>query len=313
MEISQNFVAFSEYMNFTKSLFYTAQLHWTIANSAHVAARSKLGADHPIRRVLKPFLYNTGSINMNSALVLAPENGFLHRVSGFTYNGLTSALSVLYENYSYETLPDIIASKQLSDELEKQIPMCIDGRLIWDAFFRFFKRYVDFFYSDDNAVAINAELRDFWECVDLKGEFGSKKLYGLPKLTKTTLAEYLSHLAFNVTACHELNGNAIPYSISPKGGAMKIRADSNKADVQSYVQGLILIGLTGNPEPLLMENWAHLLPNYPEVTRLYIDLKHDLYEIMDRVDEANAIVPSPSRPRICQSFNPKYMACSVSA
>ena len=63
-----------------------------MSNSAHIASRSKLDADHPIRRVLKVFLYGTGSINMNATHTLAPENAFLHRMTGLTFDGFSSGL-----------------------------------------------------------------------------------------------------------------------------------------------------------------------------------------------------------------------------
>ena len=36
--------------------------HLTVANCAHIAARTTLNADHAVRRVLKVFLFNTGQV-----------------------------------------------------------------------------------------------------------------------------------------------------------------------------------------------------------------------------------------------------------
>ena len=113
---------------------------------------------------------------------------------------------MLNESFTYQTFPDFLASKNLTKEMEEQVPICTDGRPVWDAFFKFFKGYIDHFYPDENSVTIDVELRRFWTNVDLRGEFGAKKPYGLPKLSKKHLTEYLTHLAFSVTAWHELNG-----------------------------------------------------------------------------------------------------------
>jgi hypothetical protein len=286
--------------------------HWTVANSAHIAARTKLSDDHPIRKVMKVFLYRTGSINSNANILLAQDKGLLHRMTGFTYKGFSAGLSLLYEDFKYETLPEIIASKKLSKEMEEQIPLCTDGLPVWDAFLKFFESYVDFFYPDENKVTTDVELRRFWLNVDLRGEFNACKPYGLPKLSKKSLVDYLTHLAFTVTAGHELNGTIVQYLLTPKAGAMKLRPDKDEADIQTFIQDLILIGLTGAPQPKLMEDWSHLLPDESEVKTMYTNLKDDLVAIAVKVDEANETVPCPGRPKICQSFNPKYFETSVS-
>ena len=44
----------------------------------------------------------------------------------------------------------------------------------------------------------------------------------------------------------------------------------------------------------------------------YDELKKELGEIIKEIDEANANVPNPKRPIICESFNPKNLEVSVS-
>ena len=70
--------------------------------------------------------------------------------------------------------------------------------------------------------------------------------------------------------------------------------------------------MTGGTQPKLMEDWSHLLPDQPEIKKVYNDFKDELNEISKRIDEANATVPCSERPKICQSFNPKYLETSVS-
>ena len=53
----------------------------------------------------------------------------------------------MYEGFFYETLPDFIASKNLSPDLKEQIPLYTDGLPLWDAYLKFFENYVDFFYT----------------------------------------------------------------------------------------------------------------------------------------------------------------------
>lgn len=288
--------------------------HWIISNNADIAARTKLGANHPIRRALKVFLFRTGKINRASALGLAPEDSFLHRMTGLTYeDGLGKAFHWFAKAYKYETLPDFVEAKRLGT---LQIPLCTDALPVWNAFSKYFTSYVDTFYEEDDSVTSDMELAKFWECVDSRGNFGSPWKYGLPRLTRKALVDYLTHLAFNVTAWHEHVGNIITYLLPPNilhSFGFKLRPGIEVADVQALIQSLCIAGITGLRNPKLMSNWKHLLPrNNPRVEKAYNELMVDLQKISEDVDTANATAPCPNRPRICQTFNPKFFETSVS-
>ena len=53
---------------------------------------------------------------------------------------------------------------------------------------------------------------------------------------KDNLIEYLTHLAFNVTAWHEIVGTLTQYVIPPNGFGFSIRPGKAVLDVQSFVQ-----------------------------------------------------------------------------
>ena len=80
------------------------------------------------------------------------------------------------------------------------------------------------------------------------------------------------------------------------------------------VQDLLLVALTGMRNPLIMSNWKHLLPNHPEVHRLHGELMDDLQKIVEEVEALNAVagLNNVARPRVCQTFNPRYLETSVS-
>ena len=63
---------------------------------------------------------------------------------------------------------------------------------------------------------------------------------------------------------------------------------------------------------MIMSNWKHLLPKHPEVNRLHDQLMEELREHSERVDAMNDAAPNERRPRKCETFNPKYLECSVS-
>ena len=83
----------------------------------------------------------------------------------------------------------------------------------------------------------DGELRSFWECIDLRGNLWSPSetpwRYGLPTLNKESLADYLTHVAFYVTAWHEHVGSILHYLMPPlKGMGLKIRPGREEKDVQ---------------------------------------------------------------------------------
>ena len=62
---------------------------------------------------------------------------------------------------------------------------------------------------------------------------------------------------------------------------------------------------------MIMSNWKHLLQKGPGVQRLHDQLMEDLREHSERVDTMNEAAPDERRPRKCETFNPKYLECSV--
>jgi hypothetical protein len=54
-------------------------VHWVVANGLGLAARTHLGPEHVLRRLLKQFYSGTADINLASKQTLMPVNGLAHR------------------------------------------------------------------------------------------------------------------------------------------------------------------------------------------------------------------------------------------
>ena len=78
------------------------------------------------------------------------------------------------------------------------------------------------------------------------------------------------------------------------------------------MQTLCLLGILDVRQPMLMSDWTHLLPDLPAAKQLHARLMEDLKEIADNIDQMNSRAPSKDRPKICQTFNPKFLECSIS-
>ena len=295
---------------------HLTHLHWIVSNVTHIACRTCLGKNHPIRRVLKVFTFGTGMVNYNSTMALYPENALMYRIVGLTKDGLIDGFNRFLGEFKYETYPEYIASKRLSPEIERSVPMCTDGVPIWDAYRAFFTSYVDIYFTDDEAVRNDVELMAFWTCMDDRGGFGSPWKFGLPAVvTKIALIELLTYIAFQVTTWHELVGTVNHFRSSPVGLSLSIRPGKEIMDVRSYLLSMILGGFTSIKNPYIMSDWRHLFlkdEHAQETHQLHADLM-DVFERLGKdVDSRNALAPSPLRPRATHIFNPKNLECSVS-
>jgi hypothetical protein len=203
----------------------------------------------------------------------------------------------------------MIESKGLSPELLQRLPMSTDGVELWNLYVQFFHDYVYEVYVDEAAVAADGELALFWRTIDSCGGKAKTGSYGLPALTRTSLVDYCAHVAFTVTAQHELVGEVVQYCDSIDAGTIGIRPGTETQDVQGYMISMILIALTGLRNPSVMDDWRHLLPAEPAALRgtHYKSLMAGMEALGQQIHERNK-----SRVQPCNSFNPLFHECSVS-
>ena len=115
---------------------HLADTHCIVANGAHIAARTTLNADHPIRSVLKVFLFNTGQVNLGGFHFLTEKDMLLDRMSGISYESLILAIRKSYKDFKFTTFPEFLDKKHLNADVKKRIPLYTDALLIWNAYHR---------------------------------------------------------------------------------------------------------------------------------------------------------------------------------
>jgi len=230
------------------------------------------------------FIFRSASVNLAASKTLMPENLYVHRTSGFTYEGLVEALDDAAMTWKFQTFPDFVEEKQLGD-LEEQLSMVQDGMKYWDKLKEFTEVFLSLYYKSSEDVVKDQEICDFWKMVNSmpvgprehRGEgtadgFG----YKLPELNSGkgafgNLVDYLCHVIFTVTANHELLGSVIEYFTTPAGLTTKIWDESyqeegyvNKigeggqcmTDAQTFIQSTSVISMTGYRQPPLICDWA---------------------------------------------------------
>lgn len=287
---------------------HLVQLHWLVANTCLIATIEKLSPEHPLRRVLKPFLFETGWINSLSLRAISPAGSLVVRNTPFTNEAWYMLLENTYNSFRYKPLPEFISGKQLG-EMESKVPMATDGLKCWGALNKFFAHTVGVLYGSDEKVLADQELVSFWACVEARGEQGSTHPYGLPELSFDTLVTYLTDFAWTVTAHHAMIGDILEYLYHPGAFGTKVRPDVEVADVQSYLTNLAQYTFTSVPHPKLMSDWAPLLPE--NVQHLHGELVADLQKISDEIQDLNRKAPSSERLVSYSLLDPQTFDCAI--
>jgi hypothetical protein len=255
--------------------------HWIVSNSASIALRECLSRDHPLRRLMHTFVFRSTSVNLASSKTLMPEGLYVHRTAGFTYAGLVEALVDVAKAWQYETFPDFIRGKSLGS-VGDQLPLVQDGMRFWNILHNFVRVYLGMYFRNDDDVMNDKEICDFWDTLnsmpsgcDIGQGVAPGFGYGLPRLDSgdgalANLIDCCCHIIFWVTAGHEIVGAVIEYFTTPAGLTTKILDETyegNKldkggqcmADVQTFIQSLSVIALTGYRQPPLISDWARIL------------------------------------------------------
>lgn len=110
-----------------------AQTHLMVANDSSREVVLQLHPEHPIRRLLAIFTYNTVSVNQNAAGALVPERSNIHRALPFDYkDGIlpllenTRRTSVAYQPFPYREIKNK-ALKNLTEHGKSGFPYYNEG------------------------------------------------------------------------------------------------------------------------------------------------------------------------------------------
>ena len=118
------------------------QCHMIEANALTTASRQFLDAESPLRWFVKPFTYNTVTVNHQAADALINQLGLVHRIWAFTYTEYTKVSDFVLKNYRYKTLPHYV-HESMRGEPSSQFPIQHDMPLFWQCVKRYVKRFFD--------------------------------------------------------------------------------------------------------------------------------------------------------------------------
>jgi hypothetical protein len=306
--------------------------HMVISNGFMLACREALSKHHPVRRLLKPHHFGATSVNFAAKSALLTTNGIAFQVFGIDKVDFPRALADCVSLYKYETFPEFIAGKGLSERDIFDVPFARDGIDFWNIVHSYVNSYMKIFYPNgDSDILEDADLLEYWN------HFSSRQLgamsYGLPGLKPTFAAvvDQITHSIFGVTAGHEMYGSVTEYLLSPNVVPPKLKVGRNIADVETFYLSLCLMSMTSAKMPMLIEDWSHLhdyikdesvsLPTISKADRgklhmqvigVLAKFQSDLVAFAVEVDNRNVERLNDPKKMPFNACNPRFLECSVS-
>jgi Lipoxygenase len=282
---------------------HLAGTHFLASNLLVTVTREQLPEDHPLRRLLKPYGYGAVDVNVDAALMLAPEGGLAHRLFSFTYAGLSRCLLRGIETAKFQTFPQAMAAKRI-EALGDRFPYATDGLALYAILQTYAKDYFDIFFPGESVVQDPA-VRAWWQ-----GFVALAPSLNLGPLNKAQqVIDLVTQAMFIVTGFHAQVGHAVPYLLDPAFISCRVRSDAQMSDIQPTVQVLNLAALTALEQPSLIGDYPHLFLDLHKerVIAAFERYQQALIKLSRNIDERNK-----HREQPFETFNPRLLKVSVS-
>lgn len=318
-------------------------VHLQTANLFVTALREQLSADHPIRRFLTPFTYQTISVNDNAKFNLTAPRSMGPRCFAFTEKGISLAFSAApylmkcgenvpraeggpllnmadYVNHLKGTGVDTEYWRQVGDLLE-----------IYETFI---EDYLACYYARKDDVARDKELAamaaQYFETLNSASPDSVKR--AVPKISTVSdttsshdtyyfYVKWLASLMWAVTAGHEQLGAVEVYAQDVSWTAFKWLPGDVIGTKTTATSQALLMSFTPTPMPKLIGegvDWTHLFPS-PTVpakdpSAAFKKFQQNLSAMADRCDSYNAMADSRAFPDCFPLYtqNPRVLEVSLS-
>jgi len=276
-------------------------LHMRLGNTVITATRERLGVEHPVRLLLKPYCFRTVAVNHRAANVLIGERGLTHRALALTFEGLSALLLDGERDAKLRPFPDVLAERRTED-LE-DFPFAEDGLDLYAVIHQYVREYIHLYLPSNDHVCADVELARWWEALaEVRDDDRSLR-------TRAQLTDAVSAFIFSVVALHEHMGELAEYVRDPGFAAGRLRPGAVMNDVQgTFLLGLLVAG-SGLSQPDLISDFSHLLPSDRRETAVAIleAYRVRLGDLSAEIDRRNL-----GRKQPYNSMNPSKLQCSVS-
>jgi hypothetical protein len=310
-------------------------VHLVIANSMVIASREHLETDHPIRRFLMPFTYNTIAVNDNAATNLCRDRTQASRCFGFTSKGLRQAyqagagmLQMGYDVPREEHGPFLDIEKYVAWKAKKGI----DTEYFRQAakYFRILKNFVsgilDYYYADGHDMIQDAQLMAFAvayldmitqltaeEIMAGSSSWRHSEVYLDSKIEKgdavgvhRVITNMLAHFCFIVTAYHEQVGAIEVYVQDASFCAFKWMHGTMVGTKQTATAQAALMMMTATPMPRIWgdkADWTYVwddlppgVPGRPDYRAVFKTFQSELEVMHQECEQHNNTCANNPRP-----------------
>lgn len=324
--------------NFKCTLFYISfapkhlvDVHWMTSNTLNIASRTTLEPTHPLRQLLTPFTHRSVTINRLAIVNLCADKGFITRIGCHTKPEIDEVLQAFAADFRYESFEKHIERMgDLPPGMLDALPIVHDGRRLVVVIQKFVNDSLAQFYGDGKQkVTDDADVVAFWEladrCAVIGGDKQGARRFGLPELSFDTLADYVTHFIFSVTALHELLGSqtmncGLPTTQGLRVYNRKVYEDAGhgfQAPVADWCRSISITGATTTvPMPMLISEMRNVAKKYkdgewygknPKLAKIHTTFANELDDLSDVIQADNA-----ARKYVFGSFNPRRLEVSVS-
>ena len=268
-------------------------VHETVANYLTQSSREQLPPAHPLRRLIKPFTFRSNAINYASSYALNPEHAMLHRATSLSTKGLEQTFS---NPWKFETFPDYMARHNVDTVT---LPFYKDGMDYWTAVRGFVGDYVDLYYATDDTIASDKDVQNFYKFLSDKWKVSSRPL------TKDNLKDVVAQAILMVTGMHNYVGTIAEYVVDPAFTPFSWVEGELAGRPGTTVRTGIIMAATGFPQPMLMEDFTHLMLD-DKAKAICKKFQSIAAQLTNTIDGRNA-----NRPQKFLSFSPSHMEISV--
>jgi hypothetical protein len=283
---------------------HAAGVHLTVSELTMEACREQLPADHPLRRLLKPHVYQAGVVQTIAGSALAPEGGIFHRLFPFNFDGLVQLFKEGAESAPFDTFPQWLENRGLSNLSDEMYPYGTDGLALYEVCRDYVAGYVDIYFPGESIVSDPA-VQAWWQQLDAtipKSRLGTLR-------TKEQLVDLVAQIIFAVSGLHSHVGALTRYLADPRFIAPKVRAGSELGDIQSTFLMYGLNALTGINQPKLLDDYTHMFLelNKDQAVEVFQNFQDALIALGHEIDVRNE-----SRSMPLRTFHPEVLDSSVS-
>lgn len=256
--------------------------HLQGSNLFVTALREQLSAEHPVRRFMTPFTYQTISVNNNASNQLVQVRAMGPQCFGLTDTGLQLALAAApkllvlgLEVPEEEGGPffDLVAYAEHQKQKGIDTEFFRQSAELYQIFRNFVEEYLAYYYPTHEAVVGDEELQAFFQQYNFQFEFLCSGELHMPHVTRRRRravgveAEYkgiidlLTSFMFLATGGHEQVGAVEPYVQDVSFCAFRWVPGARMGTKQGALNQALLMSFTSMPMPKLMgSDWTHLFP-----------------------------------------------------